>query len=546
MATYIETVHSREAWIGMNEAGKRSSGSRLWTGGVAAIALFAAVLGGCGKSEPNTGADGASASSKQGESGKSGEPMEITWMVRTNTGTLPDNSYAQKYIEDNFNVKLKVTSIGYDDYQQKQKILLSSGTVPDVFYAASPADLKKFQSMGILAEVPKETIQQSAPGIFAGINKYAASSWYIPNVNGKNYGLPTYYYSGQFASRAVWRTDLLQKAGIAKIPDTLEELEAAFAALKKIGVTGMTSRGNSEFAAFLQIFGAYGIMPTQWMLKDGKVVNGATQPEAKQALTLLADWYKKGYIDPEFVTGKDTQQKVLDGKVAMFDYVGADTFPSWVDALKKANPSATLEMAPPPKGPGGRSTWAWGLTGNSWVFGKQLEKQPEKLKKILQIFDTLQNDESKYVGMFWGVKGTHWDYIDPAKGVAGGLKYLPPYTDSNERDKLGLDSSYANLFVQQPNPAIADKYYDQELLKVQKQGNYPQTGMFGKADAVPDAGKYWSDLIKLKVETYAKIVSGMQPVSSFDDFVKQWNDLGGTALEKNANELYQQLKIDNK
>ncbi|RAV13344.1 extracellular solute-binding protein [Paenibacillus contaminans] len=529
----------------MKKQGKRIAESRFLVGGITAAALLATVLSGCGKSETEKPAASSSPAPKQSEAAKTSEPpMEINWMLRTNVSALPENSYGQKYIEEKFNVKLKVTSIGYDDYQQKQKILLSSGTVPDVFYAATPADLKKFQSMGILAEVPMKSIEQHAPGIFAGINKYAASSWYIPNVEGKNYGLPTYYYSGQFASRAVWRTDLLKKAGIDKIPDTLEELEAAFAALKKIGVTGMTSRGNSEFAAFLQIFGAHGVMPTQWELKSGKAVNGATQPEAKQALTLLADWYKKGYIDPEFVTGKDTQQKVLDGKVAMFDYVGADTFPSWVEAQKKANPDAKIEMAPPPQGPGGRSTWAWGLTGNSWVFGKQLEKQPEKMNKILQIFDKLQNDEELYRGMFWGVQGTHWDYIDPAKGVEGGLKYLPPYNDGAERDKLGMDGSYANLFVQQPNPAIADKYYDQALLKVQREYNYPRVGLFGKADAVPDAGKYWPDMMKLKVETYAKIVNGTLPVSAFDDFVKQWNDLGGTVLEKNANELYQQLKID--
>lgn len=525
----------------------RKRNGLLW--GLSAIMLLAVALGGCSGKEPKNAANSAANTShpKQTEAAKSteGQPMEIDWMLRTNYSPLPDNSYGQKYIEDNFGVKLKVTSIGYDDYQQKQKILLSSGSVPDVFYAASPSDLKKFQSMGLLAEVPTDMIKQYAPGIYEGINKYAPNGWYIPNIDGKNFGLPTYYYSGQFASRAVWRTDLLKKAGIDKIPDTLEELEQAFAALKKIGIIGMTTKGNSDFAAFMQIFGAYGVMPTQWELKDGKAVNGAVQSEAKEALALLADWYKKGYIDPEFVTGKDFQQKIFDGKVAMYDYLGADAFPSWVDAQKQANPDATLALAPPPQGPAGRGTWAWGLTGNSWVFGKQLENQPEKMQRILQIFDTLQNDEQLYVGMYWGVQGTHWDYADSAKGVEGGLKYLPPYDDPAERDKLGMDVAYANLFVQQPNPAIADKYYDQDLLKIQKDGNYPHTGLFGKADAVPDSGKYWPDLMKLKVETYAKIVNGTQPVSSFDDFVKQWNELGGAVLEKNANELYQQLKIGN-
>jgi len=45
-------------------------------------------------------------------------------------------------------------------------------------------------------------------------------------------------------------------------------------------------------------------------------------------------------------------------------------------------------------------------------------------------------------------------------------------------------------------------------------------------------------LIKLKTDTYAAIIRGDKPISVFDDFVKQWNDRGGSQLEKEANDLY--------
>lgn len=53
---------------------------------------------------------------------------------------------------------------------------------------------------------------------------------------------------------------------------------------------------------FDHIFGAYGVLPNYWMLKDGKVVSGSIQPEAKEALKFLNKMYANKLIDPEFVT----------------------------------------------------------------------------------------------------------------------------------------------------------------------------------------------------------------------------------------------------
>lgn len=330
---------------------------------LSSLLLVSIVASACSKpSTPSaTGSPAASGSPKP-----SSEPaITIDWMQYPLSSTLDANSYAVQYLQKKFNVKLTIHPINYQDYAQKQQVQLSSGEIPDVMFVLSPLDLRKFAAQGILAEVPVDTIQQAAPKTKAVLDQFAPQSWYYTGINGKNYGLPGTYYNGQFATRVEWRTDLLKKAGIAKIPETIDEFTQAFAALKKLGVYGITTAGNSDYALFHMIFGAYGVLPTQWKLKDGKVVNDAVQPEAKQALALLADWYKQGYIDPEFATGKDLNQKLIAGKVASYTYGNPNSVDdknpnSDLSAAKKNNPDATIELGPPPKGPGGQTSWACG------------------------------------------------------------------------------------------------------------------------------------------------------------------------------------------
>lgn len=519
---------------------------------LAAVTLVLAVfvaLAGCSKSTGGASETASPSGSPSSATATPAAPLTIDWV--NFPGSTTESNYVSQYFEKKFNIKLKqVYTTAYGDYKQKLQLRLSSGDIPDVMFVFDPGDLNKYASQGLLAEVPMDTITKYAPKTKAGLDKQAPQGWYYTNVNGKNYGLPTFYYTGQFHTKQMWRTDLLEKAGIKKIPQTIDEFTQAFAALKKIDVYGMSTGGNSFYKQFQTIFGAYGVMPTQWMLKDGKVVNGAVQPEAKEALAQLAEWYKAGYIDPEFVTGKDLDPKFISGKYAFYDnanvYSLDETNPnSFINLVKKADPNSKVEFGPLPKGPQGKTGgWAWGTAGNIWAFGKQLEKDPAKLQKALQIIDEIQNNEETWLALAWGEQGKHWDYNNPAQGADSGLKRLAPYNDPTKVQAEGLAdiSNGTTLWAAQPNIDMIGKYYGKKMQDLYKLYNNSISDIFGKSDILPSSGKYWGDLIKLKTDTYAAIVRGDKPVSYFDDFVKQWNEKGGSQLEKEANDLYNSMK----
>ncbi|MCZ8518229.1 MULTISPECIES: type 2 periplasmic-binding domain-containing protein [Paenibacillus] len=521
---------------------KNYEGASAWkTPTLAAILALSTVLTGC--SQDNNPGDKASPST----TGMANHPAEIKWMQYP--AMVEEGSYGQKYMEDKFQVKLTGYPQTWEESVQKQQLSIAGGDIPDVIFIKDPSTLFKFASQGLLAEVTLPDIQKNMPKTKAAMDSFAPQAWAYTRFQGKNYGLPTFYWTGQFTAKQLWRQDLLEKAGVTKVPETIGEFTQTFAALKKIGVYGMSTGGNSWYNTFHSVFGAYGVMPMQWMVKDGRVVNGATQPEAKEALAQLAEWYKAGYIDPDFITGADLLPKFIAGKYALNDSASI----AWVDeanpsspvsSIKQSHPDGKVIFGPPPTGPRGQQgAWAWGGGGNIWAFGKQLEKDPEKLSKILAMIETLQNDEQTFVDLAFGAQGKHWEYEDASLKFEGGMRTLSPYEDKAKKHAEGLSEYYATtLWGAQPVPDLYRKFVNKQQLANYQMYNFPVFDLFGKPDVLPSAGKYWADLQKLKVETYARIIMGEKPLSSFEDFVKKWNEAGGEVLEQEANDLYKQIK----
>lgn len=490
---------------------------------------------------------GLSSCSNSGKaSSENSSSKAIKWFG--NPSTLGKNPYEPMLVEKTFGVKLTTYSVTSGDYVSKLQSLLVSNDIPDVMLINDPDIFQKYAAQGVLAVVPKDTIARHAPHLYADMNKNWKVGWYYSLYNGENYGYATSYPGGVHSSVTEWRTDLLHKAGVDKVPDTLDEVEAAFAALKKIGVYGMSTTGQSYYAQFMTIFGAFGVMPLAWKRSDsGDVINGTVAPEAKEALALLASWYKKGYIDTEFISsqaGAQTQ-KFAAGKVAMWDYGNAaDADPanpnSALAAARKNDRDAQVTLAYPPQGPGGRGSWAWGPAGWTVAFGKQLEDDPAKLKKVLSILDGIDGNQALGMKTAMGEEGTMYTLTDASKGLAGGWQWKAPYTDPTKLSAAGIGVSAA---VGQASWAVAsDATFNDPKLRAlaAKYGRYGVYDLFGKAGSVPGSGQYLANLESLKIKSYAQIVTGASPISAFDDFVKQWNAGGGEELHKAANKLYGQ------
>lgn len=77
---------------------------------------------------------------------------------------------------------------------------------------------------------------------------------------------------------------------------------------------------SSEYGMNL-IFASFGAYPGRWLTDaEGMPVYGSVQPNVKDALGMLADWYQEGVLDRDFLirTQDDIAELIAQGRCGIF------------------------------------------------------------------------------------------------------------------------------------------------------------------------------------------------------------------------------------
>jgi len=220
--------------------------------------------------------------------------------------------------------------------------------------------------------VPREVIKQYAPTYYDIVTKHGPMGWVFSYCSGHNWGLPIVWPAGGLPTPGVWRQDWLKRVGIEDAPQTLEDFHEAFRRFTfndpdgngKDDTYGFTNTTTGWHQMFSEFFGAYNVLPFDWMEREGEVVWGGITPEAKEALGCLAKWYAEGIIDPEFVTDgmggiRRMKEKLMNGRIGYGHALGQyrEFDPTRPDALVKVmrdiDPDGVVVPAAPPIGPTG-------------------------------------------------------------------------------------------------------------------------------------------------------------------------------------------------
>lgn len=510
---------------------------------VLAASMIAGILGGCaGKSNNDTaagsGSPSASASAKPSEAAK---PIEISWGIHFQADAVVENSEVQKWLEQKFNVKIKPVKV--------TDASIASGEVPDLFMLGDPANVSAYQGQGVLSDIDPNMLQEKMPEYYEDIQQTPALFQTV-TFDDKLWAIPMFIDLKPYDLSMLWRKDWLDKVGIAKIPETLDEFEKAVYAFAKEDpdgngkndTYGLTGTATSTWSTgFYSIFGAYGVEPTMWMERDGQVANGSVMPEAKEALAKLRQWYADGVIDPEFIT--DTQdsyrKKLYNSRIGVIEEQvskGALEDGAVIVAMKDVNPDAKLQIGVNPEGPGGRGSWDWGVKSNFVVLGNKVKDDPAKLDKIFEILRAQSSDEETINRTSMGVKGTHWDFAESG-AASGATKYLPGFEKQEQRDALGIRLfSLGNITTRDYRDKYSNPKLNEAVRTYSSAPNWTDALLFA---ALPSDGKYKKDLTALTQKYFAQIISGEVPLEDFDKYVAEWKAKGGDELTKEAGEMYE-------
>lgn len=235
-------------------------------------------------------------------------------------------------MEEATNVHIDWQTVLSAEAQEKMGLLLASGNFPDIIYFALATPTRQYTG-GMEKGIEDGVLVDSTPLIENYMPNYkrlmeAQDESRVESMT--DTGLKTIWsYSANdqgphgenewcgMVIRKDWLDDLNMP-----MPETLDEWHDTLVAFKEqkgadaplmIGNTGPVANG-----AFLT---AFGILPTYYQV-NGEVKYGPAQPEYKEYIELMAQWYKEGLVDPNFMTNNASigapNEYIVNGRTGAF------------------------------------------------------------------------------------------------------------------------------------------------------------------------------------------------------------------------------------
>jgi putative aldouronate transport system substrate-binding protein len=226
--------------------------------------------------------------------------------------------------------------------QENFNLMIAGNTLPDLIMSGwSGTDmytggLDKFIDDGVIIRL-NEMVEKYAPDYLKCINTF------VPTDERKEFytdkgNMAVFYaispYEEWVYSSIVYRKDWLDDLGVEN-PETIEDVEKVLTLFRdKKGAKSPLIFPPQGVDGNSGIFvSAYGIGPGFYQ-KNGTVLYGPIQPEFKQYLTLMNDWYKKGLIDRDFPTrDEDAWKRMFTTGEGGAIIHSPDTMAAWLTGI---------------------------------------------------------------------------------------------------------------------------------------------------------------------------------------------------------------------
>jgi len=497
----------------------------------------------------NNASEGTAAPSEDPE-----KHVTLEWLTYQ-YGQVDDNAPAKKMLEEKFNVTFNIWYIDVTKRDELLGVRLAAGDIPDFMTVYSSADLVKFMEQGIITGYTEEELNEYMPNYKKLIDKYDPNIWRYAKYGDQYIGIPS-IAEGGISLAVAWRKDWLENVGITKIPVTLEETEKA---LYKFRNEDPDQNGKKDTyglsqSGMVNIYGAFGVYPEFWTVRDGKMVWSGILPETKQALATLRKWKEDDVITPEWVLGENqggywaVSHEFVNGRIGYSSHgmsyhwnpdMTKETGGAPGDNVKmtlELNPNAKIGYGQPPIGPEGKfGNITPDFIGTTYLaFGKNADS--EKKHRIMKIWDTIYGDFDTWMAVKWGEEGVHYQ-----KGPDGNsVIRTEEYKTNDAQAKAGLNITFAPL----DQPDFRLSLSNPKGLEVRDELFVWEGAGYSNAlkSALPSEGKYMQNLVKLQQDVFTAIINGEKPLEYFDEFVKMWKSDGGDQLTEEANQWYSSIQ----
>jgi putative aldouronate transport system substrate-binding protein len=475
--------------------------------------------------------------------------------------TYEDNAYTS-YLKETLNIqsKNKFEAQDGDAYKQKVSMAVASGDIPDIM-AVDATTLRQLVDNDLVADLSDVYKSSASDYVKKMYDSYDGRALQAATFDGKLMALPS--TSNANIPTMLWlRKDWLDKLGLEG-PKTVDDMEKVITEFiqkdpggngkgKTVGLALSPSIGGMYGSLFqadniLQTFNSF---PRQWIEQDGKVVYGSITDETKQGLGKLADWYKKGLIDPQLAVRKSIEDLIIGGQTGA--YFGPWWTPDYpLNSAKQKNPMA--DWAPyiiSKDGSGTITAYTQNPASEFYVVRKGF-KHPEVLPKLVSALDDkLRQEDRNYQPVvdfikFGGDRGAPVNIMVNFNDATAQMyqNINAAIEGKKQPNTLSLDdqSSYQKIAGYLKDPAKSDanqwSAYKSRMvagkLMSETKINEVDPVFFGQTKSMK---LKWANLTKLEDEAFLKIVTGEKDLDYFDKFVENWKKTGGSDITKEVSD----------
>lgn len=446
-----------------------------------------------------------------------------------------------KALNEKIDANYSMRFVPESEYNEVLSAVMTSDDIPDMiaFRSQGPTKLNFFK--------------WADQGAFMPLDDYVDDleyKDYIPDfvwesnkVNGKVYGIPTYYPA--YTLTPMIRKDWLDNLGL-DMPTNYEEL-------KEVAIAFTTQDPNNSgkddtYGLVLgkslspdYAFGPY--WSDAWYHKDddGNYIPGLISEGRKDVITFLNELYEEGAVTPDFslLSHDDTNKEFYSGMGGIYYGTQYGMSDGNMQSLIEIDPEAEVVPIPPFEAPDGTKGYQFevGYLGNV-AFSASNEGDEEKIEKMLEILR---------LGKLW----TPWDERNPDNEDYDWLKGLEGEGYEMEDDKLvSLDQNKqpekylidARSWPPTPEDAEDWRSYDvPQLIDLVKGFSEMHAGMEHYSD--PTLGlisevemQKGTDLEQIIVNNQSKMIGGEIPISDWDKMVEEYLSKGGQEVIDEYNE----------
>lgn len=494
------------------------------------ITSVALLLGGCGTSEMKKKASEVTYPEGATYPVQCEDTISV-WSSSLSSADLSKTSLGQGW-QNNTGVKIEYRQPMFGSTEALGK-LMASGDLPDIMIANlynAPGGISKYADDGVIIPL-NDYMEEYAPNFTKFLKENPEIDKMVKSDDGNYYCFPFIRGDERLSASSgiVVRKDMLDKAGL-DIPETIDEWHTALTAFKAQGATAPLSYDLAYWEQYSGIFmGAYGTR-TDFYMKDGKVVYGYLEPEMKEAIATLRDWYAEGLIDKNIVKIADMDANILNSVTGASCMWAGSGIGKYMNAMAEKDPKFELVAAPAPvlnKGDvpmfGGKEEV---YNTNNSAF---ITTACSNIELAMRLLDYGYSEEGRMFFNF-GTEGVSYNMVDG----------YPTYTDAILKpDGKTVSEAMGEYFLAASSgPFIQDyryieQYYQldqqKDALNVWSQSESPANNI-PMVSFTSEESQRLSAIIS-NVETCAdemlyKYIMGVESLDTYDSFVENLKQFG--------------------